>query len=80
MAAYPLDNNFTYHKPFGNQAERYEELREMAKGLATTYLEMCPDRSRTLPGHDEIGGVGHVGQRGDRPQRALRRHARLSTT
>jgi len=49
MAEYPLENNFTYHKPFGTQTERYEELREMAKGLAMTYLEHCPEsRERSL--------------------------------
>jgi hypothetical protein len=46
---YPIDNNFTYHPPFGTQAARYEELRELAKGLAASYLEHCPEsRERSL--------------------------------
>jgi hypothetical protein len=31
---YPLENNFTYHAPFGNQAERYVQLREAGKDVA----------------------------------------------
>jgi hypothetical protein len=31
-------NIFTYHKPFGNQAERYERLRYVAR-LALTNLQ-----------------------------------------
>lgn len=31
---YPIDVNFTYHRPFGDQQERYEALRAKAKELA----------------------------------------------
>ena len=34
-----LDNNFTYHPPKGTQQERYENLRAMAKVLATEIME-----------------------------------------
>ena len=34
-----LDNNFTYHPPKGTQQERYENLRAMAKVLATDIME-----------------------------------------
>jgi len=37
-----LENNFTYHKPFGNQNERYESLRMLAKELAYVILEKTP--------------------------------------
>ena len=37
-----LENNFTYHKPFGNQPERYESLRTLAKELAYVILEKTP--------------------------------------
>jgi hypothetical protein len=44
-----LDNIFTYHAPKGNQNERYERIRERAKGWALLVLEMCPDsRERSL--------------------------------
>jgi hypothetical protein len=37
-----LDNNFTYHAPKGDQAERYVRLREKAKELAQLATELCP--------------------------------------
>ena len=37
-----VENNFTYHAPFGNQPERYEELRERGKFLARMMLNLCP--------------------------------------
>ena len=38
-----LDNNFTYHAPKGDQAERYGALRQGAKGLALLIMGLCPD-------------------------------------
>lgn len=43
MAKYPLENNFTYHKPFGNQAERYQQLRDGAKALAQQIILQTPE-------------------------------------
>ena len=37
-----VENNFTYHKPFGNQPERYETIRSAAKELAKTILANTP--------------------------------------
>ena len=49
MPEYPLENNFTYHKPFGNQASRYQNLRDLAKELASMFLDYCPEsRERSL--------------------------------
>ncbi len=49
MDPYPLDNNFTYHAPKGDQAERYEAIRSKAKELAALVLEDCPSsRERSL--------------------------------
>ena len=31
---YPIDRNFTYHKPFGDQPERYAAIRAKAAELA----------------------------------------------
>lgn len=46
---YPLENNFTYHKPFGDQPERYVKIRDKAKELAALILETCPDsRERSV--------------------------------
>lgn len=42
-----LNNNFIYHKPIGNQSERYEQLRAKAKELAETFVTLCPE-SREL--------------------------------
>ena len=43
------ENNFSYHAPKGNQAERYENLRYGAKYLALNILNKCPDsRERSL--------------------------------
>ena len=37
-----LDNEFTYHKPFGDQPERYVEIRGAAKLLAETIMLNTP--------------------------------------
>ena len=38
-----LENNFTYHAPKGDQAERYEHLREVGKKLAQDIMSMTPE-------------------------------------
>jgi len=38
-----IERNFTYHKPKGDQHERYESLRSSAKELAYQISEMVPD-------------------------------------
>ena len=43
MKAIDLNNIFTYHAPFGNQAERYEKLRSQTKFLAMIVLELTPE-------------------------------------
>lgn len=42
-----IQNDFTYHPPFGNQPKRYQELREQAEFLAGVLIACCPD-SREL--------------------------------
>jgi hypothetical protein len=37
-----VERMFTYHKPFGTQLRRYQELREKAKELAYLMVESCP--------------------------------------
>lgn len=37
-----LDNNFTYHKPFGDQPARYEELRTAGKFLSEKIISLSP--------------------------------------
>ena len=44
---YDLNTRFTYHKPFGNQPERYESIRGLALEFADILLNKCPD-SREL--------------------------------
>lgn len=42
-------NRFTYHKPFGDQPQRYNDIREGAKELAFRIFDMCPEsRERSL--------------------------------
>lgn len=38
-----IERNFTYHKPFGDQALRYEQLRSIGKVLATEIQRDCPE-------------------------------------
>lgn len=40
---YDLNTRFTYHKPFGNQPERYEEIRKRALEYADYLISTCPD-------------------------------------
>jgi hypothetical protein len=44
---YPVENNFTYHAPKGDQPHRYETLREEAKELAKTIIKFCPQSPET---------------------------------
>jgi hypothetical protein len=44
-----IHRRFTYHKPTGNQAERYEQLRGEARRLALSITELCPhSRERSM--------------------------------
>jgi hypothetical protein len=44
-----IDNIFTYRTPFGNQAERYQDLRNEAKLLAHIIQRACPEsREKSL--------------------------------
>jgi len=44
-----IDNRFTYHKPHGDQNERYEYLRKEAGSLALKIFDLCPEsRERSL--------------------------------
>jgi hypothetical protein len=38
-----LSHRFTYHAPFGDQIERYQALRTLARHLAESIDELCPD-------------------------------------
>jgi hypothetical protein len=44
-----VENNLTHHAPFGDQAERYERLRSIAKEYAKEMLRLCPSsRERSV--------------------------------
>ena len=43
MDAQTIENIFTYHKPFGDQPERYVEIRQKARELAFTLEALCPE-------------------------------------
>ncbi len=46
---YPLENNFTYHAPKGDQQARYVAIRDSAKAHAALLLEKCPEsRERSV--------------------------------
>lgn len=43
-----IEREFTYHKPFGDQPERYVKIRDKAKELALLIAELtpsCPDQT-----------------------------------
>lgn len=42
-----LKDSFTYHRPFGNQPERYEALRAKAYELARMIQDCCPPSAET---------------------------------
>lgn len=37
-----LENDHSYHQPFGDQANRYEAVRRLAKEFGLELLHMCP--------------------------------------
>lgn len=37
-----IANAFTYHKPFGNQPQRYESIRRTGLEMAAIIVLMCP--------------------------------------
>jgi hypothetical protein len=41
--AQDIEKRFTYHAPFGDQAERYQEVRDLAKKFAYLIAEKTPD-------------------------------------
>lgn len=46
-----VDDLFTYHRPRGDQLEKYERVRRAAKALARVLIENCPssaDRSAAI--------------------------------
>ena len=44
-----IENNFTYHSPFGDQPERYEDMRSEFRNLAKLICRYCPvSRERSL--------------------------------
>ncbi len=46
---YPLENNFTYHRPFGTQPARYEQMRAKAKEFAEFIIANTqPSREQSL--------------------------------
>ncbi len=52
-----LTNRYCYHKPFGDQAERYEVIRKACLGLATLIVANTPcssEQTRALNSLDEV--------------------------
>ena len=49
-----LDHVFTYHKPKGNDNEKYAELREAARAFAKQILLLTP------PCADQSAAIRHV--------------------
>lgn len=44
-----IENIFTYHKPFGDQPQRYQLIRDTARLLAATINAACPEsREKSL--------------------------------
>ena len=38
-----LDNRFTYHKPTGNQPDRYENIRKQARDFVNAIILQTPE-------------------------------------
>ena len=44
-----IEKRFTYHAPKGDQPQRYQVIREIAKGFAQFINDRCPDsREKSL--------------------------------
>ena len=49
MDAAELGKRFTYHPPTGDQATRYEHIRDTGLGVAILINELCPEsREKSL--------------------------------
>lgn len=49
MEKQELEKRFTYHAPKGDQAHRYETIRQEAKFFAERLEDLCPDsREKSL--------------------------------
>ncbi len=49
MTEEQIVNTFTYHKPFGDQPQKYEVIRSQAKVLAGILNDLCPEsREKSL--------------------------------
>ena len=51
---FELDNIYTYHKPHGDQQERYEKIRAKAKELAELINSACSISRETELSHYHI--------------------------
>lgn len=52
-----IEKRFTYHPPKGDQADRYGKIREAAKALAITLVDLTPssrEQSLALTHLDEV--------------------------
>ncbi len=49
-----LDNDFTYHSPFGDQPLRYITIRETAKTLAWTIVTLTPPSRELRQRHHSL--------------------------
>lgn len=44
-----IENNFKYHPPKDLQIEKYQTIRDLAKGIAIFINDVCPDsREKSL--------------------------------
>lgn len=43
MKEQQIENNFTYHPPFGDQPQRYQQMRDAAKELAQKIAAQTPE-------------------------------------
>lgn len=54
MTKAELDNRFTYHRPIGDQPQRYEKLRAKAKELAELANDFCPESREKSHGFTQL--------------------------
>lgn len=57
MERHEIENRYSYHPPKGDQAERYEKIREKVKELAILIDELTPFSREQSLAYTHLDGV-----------------------
>ena len=58
-----IRNRYTYHRPFGDQPQRYEAIRDSIRATAEVIVDLtpcCPEQTRALNALDEAMMVANA--------------------